>query len=90
MIIVVGSMAAGRHFTGVVAKSLHLDLQVQSRENQLGVAWALETSKPAATRPHLLALLKHSTIEDEAFKYVGLWGPFSFRPPQRSSLYWFP
>lgn len=50
MIIMVGIMAAGRLFPGAVAKSLHLDLQVQSRENQLGVAWALETSKPASNK----------------------------------------
>lgn len=61
MTVMVGSMAAGRLFPGAVAKSSHLDLQVQSKENQLGVPWALETSKPAATRPHLLVLPKHST-----------------------------
>lgn len=46
MTVMMGSMAAGRLFPGAVAKkSSHLDLQVQSRENLLGVAWAFDPSK---------------------------------------------
>jgi hypothetical protein len=59
-----GSVAAGRHEAEVVAESLNIDPQAGSRESQLQMTWAFETSKPTSrdiqpsTRPYLLILPK--------------------------------
>lgn len=47
MTIVTGArQQAGRHATGAVATSLHLDLQAWGRESHLGILWAFETCNP--------------------------------------------
>ena len=65
MIIMVGSMAAGRHGTGTVAEHLHsIHRQQAERRSKLGMVWAFDASKPIPSdiapliRPHLLILLK--------------------------------
>ena len=75
-------------------RALHPHPQAAGREREtLGLAWAFETSNPTPSdilppiRPHLLQQ-GHTPIppqvvplpNDQAFKYMSLWGPFLLKP----------
>lgn len=83
MVTTAGEVSAGRHDTGAAAESLHRDPQAQGKEedkteNGVGLR-KLQSLTPVA---HLLQqgkFLNSSQIvplrEDQASKYVSLWGP---------------
>jgi hypothetical protein len=50
----------------------------ETERQRLGLTWAFETP----TRPHLLIMV---VSIDQAFKYMSLWEPFLFRPPQAAN-----
>lgn len=45
MTIMMGRMAIGRHGTGAIVESSHLDTEASGRESYLGMARAFESSK---------------------------------------------
>lgn len=77
-------MAPGRHGTGKLPEILHLTHK--KIESLLGMAWTFETRKPTLsdtptptrpTPPNLSQIVLLTA--DQAFKYMSLWGTFSFK-----------
>jgi len=91
ILIMVGSTVACMQ-TGEL-RVLHLDTKAAGKERPGLSVWQpiahppqWHTSFNKATPPNPSQVLPLSN--DQAFKYMRLWGPFVFKPPQGLSLAW--
>lgn len=82
-----------KYGTGAIAESLHLLCELEAERKKSALVWVFQTSKspcsdtPPSTRSCLLIFPKTvPPIRDQVFKFISLWGSFSFKLPQLGNI----